>query len=982
MYRPRRLARPARIAALACLSLTGCAWSQPPQPRDALIAPSEIKRPLSSTPQGQLMMLPEGDWALVHDTRSGDEPQALPQGAIVITSRGEGAQANVYGVRLQRSWGVVLQRLDARRVAPGTTQQLAALATDSRTLVNHGVCAGDGDPRANDCLQAAPTGTRFSLFALDAQGALAGLSDARQGYLLGHTPRIALAQRGFDDVTLHHEGATPSRWIAIAHPHPRPRTARAAVALDPACPALSAPPSAQLRVVRAPVAAADNPVTIEQLTLRLGVDAAMRCDGDEVVAMTPTWWRAPLRDPWTGQSQGPGALGMMPLRAHGLSDAQRGLLAAAQAAHATGDVELAAFWLERLLARLASSSRHDALALQSAQALALGGRPELALHVATAATRARWNRAQDLLYNLTGEAVYRGLGLERESLKMQGKAAALAAADPRLVSSGWYVWQQALRQGVKRVFSSPSRQTEQTAARSDPDAKLWVLSLFDEWLMPPHQPDEHFSAMEREALRERHQALDLLTLWEALTAPPAPLTDATTSATLDSYGRGLSALAEDARWEAIAQVATLRVQPSWLDALAKSDDPLWRAALVMTSSSLELDEGSISALGEAMGGAGCERAQALSRIAHDALLRRRAIAPGAFADAQEGALWVMEHGLTRACQDMDTLWAAVEALPPRARALVAPHAAALFEGWLRGGAGATQQRVALLERAMRASSAGPRCATWGLALALAALRDGELERARAGATRALNCGGEDAAARRPDGELLLAMIGYEMSGQYVGAGSDEALAARLRAAAKPDPALAWCPGLQDDRPALKRAMPKTLWRLASSLSSSSEVDDATDAALTQPARPRDGNDLMGSSAVIALAMEDLAQARHALERGDIPATSATLERARAALAQAGHHAEARRADAILRGLFARDEQTLNGPLIAPAPWAAQLAKPGGAAAAQAALLTRPKLSPQEAALLTSLTLLRSAPDAWRSLRERQDVAPAWEAICD
>ena len=900
--------------ALACLGLSACAWSAPPSSEDALVGPVRLTPPAQEEVRAQLYLLEQGWWVMREE-----EPLApgarLTPGQLVVATDPDGP-THLFTVALSREWGALLQRLDRGPIDTEAPLEIVARpleGEDGPLAPALGGCLGQRDPAESDCLEQAPPGTRWDLYARAPGSGALRVRPPEESQRRSPAPRVGVAHRTLEGVEVHAAGPTPAAWLAVARRELAPPPPRPILAAAPACaPELEAWAGERATILRAPLdepPVDDLPTGISARALALGADAWITCEGDRVEVAAATLGRPWLRSA-SGEPAGPALLGAAPLALRLEDRGALGPLVLGFGLVAQGEADLAALYLTSAT-QAARGEMSARLGLGAAQLAALG-RPGAGLRLAWASTRGSWNRRETPGWGLTRIAVMASLGRERERLVAEEELIELAQRRREEPLLGWLIWRGlALEEIVGRG---------RAADEIDALAEVFVEAELPEdharrWRLALHLL--HALGRPPEARPDRPDglagSLGLGELWEAARGRAAPL-DCPAEAPrcpVDVYGRRLPAAlaraggAPAVLLEPLARTARASLRPGFsshtLDPSAGST-PLGALALAQftrpsRAQVLALFSRTGGALAAGPGGPLCEESARTAAIGEGFAAR---LDRGG--DRERALTWLMARGILAGCQGVGVL---VQALP-RAEALTDPILA-LLAGWAR----AQQEpaaRFALLEvhsELAAEHAAGSSCRRAHLALALAELASGRFERAARSATRASNCPEDGRGEGTEQTSLVHALIHVEQYGRLPGSMHEVAARAlaRSRRAIEETP----CPGLAQQRTsqALREALDPEL------------------SELVGPARLEPNEDelrLMGAAESAQLAHESLDRARQALRRGDRAEMAAALLAAQQAAATAND-------DPLERKLYLVAEVFFDGDPAA-ALEAAEAAAPG------------------------------------------------------
>jgi hypothetical protein len=909
----RLVRRSARGLLLLCASsaLFGCQpWSLPPKSEDALMGPLSVKRPLGQGALGKLVLQIDGSWAL---TREGEgQGLKLEQGQLIHIVRANGERGvepdrHLMVVVAPRSWGAILQRLDARPI-PENVEVYALPREDQGAVRFPGGCDGTGDITKDSCIAAAPAGTRWQVWPMTAQRTIPMSEPGEAGWRLEAT-RLSLVHR---DVTATHVWeAAPrvrgERWLALPLPGlqaPAPMPLMQASG----CGALST----ELSTVSAGDYPADtHPLSVEARAYSQMVDGFVRCEGDEASGVGATLLRPDLQTA-SGVALGPAVLMQDQLTVPG-GAVEAAMLADMLGALSRGDGVLADVFGERLLVRLGEIKAAEDVALRLAQLVAAAGRPEAALRLAQGASAGRWRRDGDVRWQLAQIAVWAALGRQREAASAQGDLDKLinrSKLDVDMMS--WLYWRSvrdALTTGSQPEVSEGAADQPVSPALVEGLGMPWMLTLRLLGVLGSPARLESMAQVEREALSAGLEAAGASELWAAVQAGPARVAvRAEIPGPLDYYGRrlpGLLARLGEAPDEAALTSALVRgvgrvgAWPWTLDAGEGWSAPASVAGAEALSLMAMLS-------GDAASPALIARFDATMS---DPALRGELCAPEgqrtlSMADPADAELrWLVRDGIALVCAASPEMLGEVEARLAQPQAGT-PLVWSALRGWLLNSP--ADLRLSRLERAAQIAQARPglaggaACARLWMALAAAQIGAGQVESASAAQLRAQACplGAEDRAVALELGALSW-IVQRERSISDVSV--QPAVRARLDAATRQ----------------LVSQLPPVCAELFDVQLTPDEILEPWTRALFDAVKlPPQPGEIMTASRMAKDAQGYVAEAAAALDRGDMSGAQAKLATARGMFERLGMEGAQRRLDLIAAGAATPATPAKRG---APAP---------------------------------------------------------------
>lgn len=953
----RAPAMAALLGIVAILCGAGCAWNVAPREQDALLPPVEVKRPLSDQTQAALMLTRQGVWALLDRSTDKNLTRDLKPGQLIMsapTREDAEGDGHLFAVLLVRSWGAVLQRLDARPLESGDGVGMASVyvmpvaGMQAAGLRRLGACVGQGDPATSRCVQEAAPGARLDIWPLDDRGQLKPreIDDTRYTLAL---PRAAMALRhatGARVITADPDKkfTQTTRWIALPQPGPYRLPPRVTITADTSC--QRTPWDAHLSVgvaARGELGARRHVLGFEEAALKHGADALVWCDkkGAPELAI-PTLTRLSLRAS-DGGFMGAPVLGAQRTPMGELAPWRLARALEAAAATSAGDHHLAAFLFESALGGIKPDHDLDPLALHAMQIVAAGGAPEAALRMGWVASQSAWNRDESPIYQLGLIAAYGATGRARDRMSAESSLGKYVSRHEKEPISHWLRWREVHRQLDTEQIASADSLKRLEAAFDGPDQELWALTLRAGYivhtgLLRPEQaskatrPDEAPTRdLEAAFLEAAFTKNKLPTVYAALhdQLPDQPC-DVTKGCALDAAGtrlrEAMRASSHGTPAQRRALLDALRRRP--LSLLPRSDASgahsraknsaeslLIQLAFIATSapeSTQHLGLSTARLAGELLGDPTtrptlCKAphtlrtARALGQEIEATLRLRGILDPSTL---ERFAAWLGARGVQAACEGPTALIDAATTLARRA-----PESADLTlrmaEALLRHQTSPQDARALLDAAAAFAAkhAAGPRCERWSLSLASAQLLRHDLDGAQRHLLSALNCGRRAARAHQVEADVVGALIHYERTGAINANLSDEAQGVLRNARRTPFAPI--CPALGTGRLRVERALAPDRMALLR--------------ALPRPApAPADAIQLLTTSAALAQADTLLTRAGELLQRGDVPQAARLLRDARARYARGGDPAGVFTVDLVEAQLLGGSLDALITPADAPA----------------------------------------------------------------
>lgn len=938
------LTRPTLVASfLGLLLLTAaCSWSTPPRSADGFGPSFTLSEPIFERSTGEIFLLEQGLWAYVPEEQ-GSSADTFANGTLVEVRSLEGG-AHVFTVVLERSWGLLLQRLDTGPIQAKSRARLSALEHESADNASRpGTCHGAGFPsEIPDCLRTDSV-QRWHVYSALAGGASLELAPVLRDDVLPPARRLGQFIVDGGELRWFGPGSPPKgSWVAIGdHAHDRPTPLVRVAAFGCASEAMS---SFRLEGISLDTWTDHrDALSIEGATYDLGVDALVRCTSDEIRALIPSLHRPLLSA--RGEFIGPALISYEPLILQRAPlEIQEALLQTAARVGA-GDFSGADLWLEFVLANLPESRQRDELALRAMQIASAAGRAEAAIRAGYFGTRRSWNPENDKAWLLGMISVYRELDMRREAFE---RSEALIELIGREREKAWPLWQQwsTLRIKILQGKTLHLREFEEAAGEAQAQ-NLGSWSLIFKTMAFEHAMDGANREEARQTLEARYKSLSLGSLWSAYegrdvyrACPTDPV-----QCSFDAYGR--HALSYLHAW---TEASPRRDLTRRLELTPVIDfRPGFTIELLDSPSFNQTETADIIDLGLAiypfldfeararvleiitarLTRAFMEHSEPELCKDHPSITTRArsALARGSATwsrseDHQQGQslVWLISHAIPAACASTATLLALIDDEARRSpqtamQALPLLEAIQLRPASERPGPQILQKVGHLTARV----GAGDACQQWNLASALAYASAGELEGAEAMVVLAGNCpapGSMYAESR----SLLTAFVQFEKTGSLLSIPSerDRNLLARLSSRTIPDDA---CVGAE----ALGFRIDDHLDRSIVALSRSVDVPPTT----------RRGLELRTYSAAVELAEASFLAGRRALAMGDPQHAAMALVEARLHWRSVGHKSGLARIafleevlfDGDIDGYLSRDQLTRRSQ--APLPQIALL-RQGGA----------------------------------------------------
>lgn len=444
----------AAVLVAMALSGVGCAWTQPPTPDDAIIAPYTISGTTDKVDAGQLMLVQKGLWAFRSDASSSDNFNFEPGAIVGFIPQKRHAHAHIYSVVLERPWGVLLQRLDSQPVT-GTELRGDFVPVDTdHQLRRWGLCRGTSSQIGqNSCIEEASASTKWRIYRTDAVGRIVVPElDAWGAALPVQNTGLLIDGRSVMHATSN--AKPPTNWLAVpAHQPGRslaqnaPLIPHARIALQTSCPDIDFSQSFQsLEIFNSQITAPQSPIDTTINAIRTGADVLVRCKGDTIWVDIPSLYRPILSVAHTG-AQGVPYGAMRPIALQGKSRKIQRATILLGAALATGSTVIADFYLQDILREHPDSDETREMGLNFMQVFAAAGRPEAALRSGHRATNGAWHVDNNPTFILGRTWIDAALGKSRaysdDITRLSKMAESPDNADIRI----WLAW-SAIRAGA------------------------------------------------------------------------------------------------------------------------------------------------------------------------------------------------------------------------------------------------------------------------------------------------------------------------------------------------------------------------------------------------------------------------------------------------------------------------------------------------------------------------------------------------------
>lgn len=767
MLGPFRAALPCSFALLVAVSafvstITGCAWTQAPDPEEALTEPVRIDD--SDRGEQMLFSTADGDWAYL----DGAAAETFHPGGLAVLESENGPK-HLYAVVSTHDWGLRLQRLDGERLERdrfrGDFRRVGGLETTGR--IGDLACVGRGNPAENGCLGDVSRGTYWALFALGPDHELRTASEpfSPSG---PYRRRALLFKKGVGPglETLPTSFEIEGRWVAVRSARDSP-PAEAVALVDSKCELpVDRLHKLRIEVLERTVELPDHPVGIESLAFEHGVDVAVECRNGRPRAVMPTLFR-PYPVLRGEVPLGPPLLGSQPHAIRSSSVESQTAIVAALAHLAVGDTMAADFLLESALREL-PVERNRKLVVASMQVAAAADRPEAALRWGRIATEEAWNRDNRPRYILGAAAVRAAAG--SMSTYYGGLRDARRAARRRSEEglAQWSAWSSVAAEHLGSAGAETLRETAKEHLEAG--RTRWAAAF--SWLRARDNPEFSPDLLGG----SKAESSEWIPLYRGLRGEEIALDCSDAAACpLDVYGRRLRAFVEtrqqtDRIVDGISAVGEAAYRPGFwttdaYDALAEGPNRLVLGALMSAVAGSvglpEIDRWLADGLEQAVdtesfcrldfAPAAAERIGRARRDAEVAPFRIQL-----FSWLADGGISAICASPSRAAKTLGNLENAPDALPE----LASPLFAAMLDHTERRGA-----RVKIVEHGATFAYEQDRrreCKRRRLALAAAAARAGRPRAADAFLNDAVNC---DASSVYGDSQnLLIAYVTFLQSG--------------------------------------------------------------------------------------------------------------------------------------------------------------------------------------------------------------------------
>lgn len=733
------------FSALAIAAATSCAIAVAPDPSSGLGPPATVTSPLADEAIGTLFPTSDGTWAFI--PRELARSKAFKPGQIAAFGEDPEDPRNLFGVVEVTPWGVSLQRLDAEPPSDARGGVLVPLAQgDADTVAQWGYCIGSGPLADSSCVakfSASTGGTlgdgrRWSIYPTDRDGVLK--IDAKPSssptlpiHLVAQVYRGELGESSVG-------GELPAHWLAVPTMAQvaRPTTPRIAVA--PSCSAsngwdIGLAGKSNADWFKAEITPPKNTVQVSSEAVRLGADALVWCDGQDVRVAVPALFRP--RIAVSGRDfDAPPLLGAK-IHTVGKRNADAvGTIARLGGAVSTGDWASADVLAEQLVRTFGSTRPVETIAVDTMTAVA-EARPEAAARLGQWATRQQWNQANSAAWQLGTSRVEANLGKRKESITRTADIVDVLQrgdSDARVFMTYF---------GLRPRLTAGARGRDATNALVDaPELQLLARAV------------RSLDAPNFATLSSEFADAGATPLFEAMAGTIAPLRCDANACAGDVYGRLWASGTLPAA--ALTAVGRVDLRPGYRGAATSAElPPLDQLAAHVALAPL-LDEEDAARNEE-------QATAALVAWAHGdcagdtATVRAIGRESARRADEDDARLlrWATSSALDAACADAAALTAAVGELGEVAGRNDAPLAL-----WEHKIAQSTTNTLAVVEGAAAFASTherGERCATWTTALAAGYLQAQRADRARHWVEQSLRCDVED----RSDIEFLAAFLNFQ-----------------------------------------------------------------------------------------------------------------------------------------------------------------------------------------------------------------------------
>lgn len=844
--------------------LSACAWSQPPKAKNSLLAPIEVRPALSQKAQGQLMLLPQGQWVYVQSKTPGATKDFHVGQILGAYQEEQKTPSHLFAVIFKRDWGYVLNRLDHTPLAQNL-DNFELTPFDVNEAKEDNVCVGKQTYTKQTCLSNAPLGTQWSVYALDAKtGRIANLPKKATSDPF-HIKRAAYVHRGSSGITAIDIATkqAPKQWIAIAHPALASRHPNIRIAHD-----CKSEPKAVLPAVtfvKKQWKPQTHPLKVETQTYKFAVDALYSCKRQSL--SVPSLWRPDVRA-YNGVTHGPALIGAHQHSLKKLSPSQRADLVQASAWIATGQWGLADALIERSIGRIATDEKHLATLLKYTMQITGLVRAEAALNMGWRATQSSWNREEDIAYQLGLVSVYSSMGLQRQGLVAESKTAEIRNRQKESPLRGWLAWRTAtmLLDEGRLTYSKDISSLESKFGTKD--AELWMSALYVQMFAKNLLPKTLTASLER-----RLKGQGARPLWQALRLEKVDLEcPKDQTCTLDTYGRYLlnKYHANTNRTELMQHIANIKTQPGFMRNV--NDDnlhPLHIAKMIQLQQ-FEQPLESLRILAYRLGKHDniCAHKSQLAEMAIDYERQRTK------ENRKTLYQWLLQDALSQWCEEQSKDKALSQMIPKQNPAFKtkADLLVSLISGALDNQkTKANRQNLLKLGAAWSGDyRVGSKCYTWNMTLALANYLSDQPDKVSPFLLRASNCSGKLSKTQRDNIAILSAFTQYERHGSY---GYNLAPAVVRATAIKTGKGI--CQGLEDRMPSvLGHIEPQIITQARRMI------------AQTPKPKSKDELQLMTSRQTIAQAKKDLQRAGQLISEANVSGGLKLLKQARAAFQRA------------------------------------------------------------------------------------------------
>lgn len=817
------------LSLMTACALSGCVHAYPPNERDAILRTAPLEQVGGGGERGELMLLPEGHWALIEKENIAREDRPAPGTLLTMASNAQGdlestPDNHLFVVLTSRDWGMYLARIDHQPIAPQipmASTSLEAKPKNKALLERHNACIIDGALADNACIQALPENTRLDIYPLDKNGRVILESKLEDDiYALPARPSGYLHKEKSAVRFIGPNGTLPERALAIALPDAQRMPARPNIAHTPSCKEQLAELAPHANLISATLEqqalANAHILELEQLAMELGADAFVHCGQEDTTTIAAPQigreWMRSRKD----FDLGPAVLGASALEFKRISGDNVRAIAMAMGLMARGDSQAASAWIARTT-RSDYSRELDTFVVRSSQLLAHGGYPEQALRAAHAATRDNWNRSEHLAYALTLSIIWSAIGQERERIVQEGKLAEQVSRARESSLQAWTFWRNA---SLAMIAGEMSSQTQVDAIGEEADDRGKQGDAFRKWKLALHAShllqtagDGRDAGFERKLLASATE-LKLGALFEVIllgTQDGKPLEFSSKPCPLDVYGRclGASKAEPDALLVELRQLSRAPLRPwFYLESLAPEDARLALAVGLFQRPAGKQKSAIFSHVGSALADEASRASICSRRDLFEAMGRGFTARMQPLEQTATELEWLASEVLPAACEDWFVA-AKVVAEGQRDRRL---YGLILLENMLGKAPVERAKSLEVLARlgSQRASTA--QCQRYNLAYALAMLDSGLIERANEAALAGLNCRHQGPPKHERDAHVTIALIAYEQYGKIPSSFPRELVEELDRLPA--DERYAWCPGLSHSAPNFAGLLDATILSLS------------------------------------------------------------------------------------------------------------------------------------------------------------------------